>query len=72
MEITIISTFDVDISKVLEQSSPPPPGLTLEEQEQCVKDTFLRLFESSIKMGFEDNDFIRLVYAILDESEDKR
>lgn len=77
MEVTIISTFDVDADKVVEHAlnvgklhQLPLP--TIDEARQCVKDMLVKVFEKSIRKGFEDNQFVRLVFSILDESERKR
>lgn len=66
MEVTIISTFDVDLPKLLEFTKPPP-NITIEESKQCIRDTLLMTFEASVREGFESNDFIRLVYSILQD-----
>lgn len=68
MEVTIISTFEVDMDKIMEYL-PLPPGLTIAEKRQCIKDTLVKTFEASVKEGFEGNECVRLVFSILEESE---
>lgn len=69
MEVTIISTFEVDIDKVMEYTQPPS-GVTAAEREQCIKDTLVKTFEASVREGFEDNECVRLVFSILQEDKE--
>lgn len=72
MEITIISTFDVDVDKIVSQLSDTTKAAPKSETEQQIRQSLLSAFEEAIKIGFQHNQFIRPVFSILDESEEKK
>lgn len=77
MEVSIISTFDVDVDKIVEHAlnvgklhQLPLP--VIDEVRQSVKDMLIKVFEKSVRKAFEDNQFVRPIFSILDETKEKK
>ncbi len=70
MEVTIISTFDVDVDKIVSQLSDITKAAPKGENEQHIRQSLLSALEEAIKVGFFHNQFVRPVFSILDESKE--
>lgn len=70
MEVTIISTFDIDVGRLITHLDMETVNRIC--REQILRKQLLSAFEETLKIGFQDNQFVRLVFSIIDESKNKK